>query len=149
MSFLLDTNVISEWVKLRPNRGLVAWLSEADEDRVFVSVVTLAELRYGIERMAAGRRRKRLDEWLRDELPLRFEGRVLPVDGNIAEDWGKIVARREALGRPIGAMDAFIGATAEVHDLTLVTRNAPDFESSVKAIVNPWTEDERRSPPVG
>ena len=71
MSFLLDTNVVSEWVKPRPDAGVVAWLAEVDEDRVFVSVITLAELRYGIERMAAGKRRTRLDEWLRTELPLR------------------------------------------------------------------------------
>ena len=64
MSFLLDTNVVSEWVRPRPDAGVVAWLAEADEDRVFISVVTLAELRYGIERLTAGQRRRRLDEWL-------------------------------------------------------------------------------------
>ena len=81
MTFLLDTMVVSEWVRPRPDRGVVAWLAAADEDRIFMSVVSLAELRYGIERMAAGNRRKRLDEWLRDELPLRFEGRLLSIDG--------------------------------------------------------------------
>jgi hypothetical protein len=115
-------------------------LAEADEDRVFVSVITLAELRYGIERMAAGNRRKRLDQWLRGELPLRFEGRVLPIDNAIADAWGRIVARSEAVGRPIGVTDAFIAATVEVHHLTLVTRNASDFEPTLKSIVNPWTE---------
>ncbi len=140
MSFLLDTNVVSEWVKPRPNAGVVAWLAEADEDRIFLSVVTLAELRYGIERMSAGHRRKRLDAWLRDELPLRFEGRVLPINSTIADAWGKIVARSEAAGRPISVTDAFIAATVEVHDLTLVTRNASDFEPTLGSIVNPWTE---------
>ena len=140
MSFLLDTNVVSEWVKPRPNAGVVAWLAEADEDRIFVSVITLAELRYGIERLAAGHRRRRLDEWLRHELPLRFEGRVLSIDAAIADAWGKIVARSEAVGRPIGVTDAFIAASAEVHGLTLVTRNASDFEPTLKSIVNPWTE---------
>lgn len=140
MSFLLDTNVVSEWVKPRPNAGVVAWLAEADEDRIFVSVITLAELRYGIERLAAGHRRRRLDEWLRDELPLRFEGRVLSIDAAIADAWGKIVARSEAVGRPIGVTDAFIAASAEVHGLTLVTRDASDFEPTLKSIVNPWTE---------
>ncbi len=138
MSFLLDTNVVSEWAKSRPNAGVITWLAEADEDRVFVSVITLAELRHGIERMPAGRREVRLDEWLRDELPLRFEGRVLPVDGAIADMWGKVVASREHKGRPMTVMDGFIAATAEVHALTLVTRNAVDFEGSVKNLVNPW-----------
>ena len=140
MSFLLDTNVVSEWVKPRPDAGVAAWLAEVDEDRVFVSVITLAELRYGIERMPAGNRRRRLDEWLRNELPLRFEGRILAIDSATADAWGKIVARGEALG-PISVTDAFIAATAEVHGLTLVTRNARDFEPTLKSIVNPWTQD--------
>ena len=140
MSFLLDTNVVSEWVRPRPDHGVVSWLAEADEDSVFISVVTLAELRYGIERMAAGQRRRRLDEWLREELPLRFEGRVLPIDATIADTWGRLTALSETSGRPIGAADAFIAATAEARDLTLVTRNVSDFERTVKAVVNPWTD---------
>lgn len=141
MNFLLDTNVVSEWIKPRPNGGVVSWLAEADEDRVFISVVTLAELRYGVERMATGNRRRRLEEWLRGELPLRFEGRVISVDKAIADAWGQVVAYSETAGRPIGAMDALIAATVKVHGLILVTRNASDFEPTVKAIVNPWTED--------
>jgi predicted nucleic acid-binding protein len=89
MSFLLDTNAVSEWVKPRPNPGLIRWMESTDEDRVFISVITLAELRYGVERMAAGRRRSRLEEWLRDELPLRFEGRILPVDTDVAQAWAQ------------------------------------------------------------
>jgi toxin FitB len=140
VSFLLDTNVVSECVRPRPDPGVVSWLAEADEDRVFISVITLAELRYGIERMAAGQRRRRLDEWLRAELPLRFEGRVLPIDATIADAWGRLTALRETSGRPIGAADAFIAATAEARDLTLVTRNVSDFERTVKAVINPWTD---------
>ena len=142
MSFLLDTNVVSEWVKLRPDRSVVAWLAAVDEDQVFISVVTLAELRYGIERMTTGSRRNRLAQWLRDDLPLRFDGRVLSIDRVVADVWGKVVARSEAAGRPIGAMDAFIAATAEAHGLTLVTRNASDFEVSIKAIINPWVDED-------
>jgi toxin FitB len=138
VSFLLDTNVVSEWAKHRPDPGVIAWLADADEDRVFLSVVTLAELRHGIERLPAGGRRRRLDAWLRDELPLRFEGRLLSINQAVADRWGEVVARREAAGRPIGVMDAFIAATANVHALSLVTRNASDFESAVSEIINPW-----------
>jgi predicted nucleic acid-binding protein len=138
VSFLLDTNVVSEWVKQKPDPGVITWLAEVDEDRVFLSVVSLAELRHGVERLADGNRRRRLDVWLRDELPLRFEGRVLSVDQVVADRWGDVVARREAAGRPIGVMDAFIAATANVHGLKLVTRNESDFRSAVKEIVNPW-----------
>jgi predicted nucleic acid-binding protein len=139
-------SAICAWVKTRPNRGVVAWLADADEDRVFISVVTLAELRYGIERMGASTCRKRLDKWLRGDLPARFEGRVLSIDGIIADGWGKVVARSEAVGRPISAMDAFIAATAEAHGVTLVTRNTSDFEASLKHVINPWTDDEGQAP---
>jgi toxin FitB len=136
-NYLLDTNAVSEWVKPRPNPGLIRWMEAADEDRIFLSVITLAELTYGVERMAAGARRSRLERWLVQELPLRFENRILPVDEKIAEAWGKTVTRSEAAGRPVGVMDAFLAATAEVHRLTLVTRNVGHF-LLLKAVVNPW-----------
>jgi predicted nucleic acid-binding protein len=139
VTFLLDTNVVSEWVKPRPNPGLMSWLVAVDEDRVFLSVVTLAEIRFGIDRMPDGRRRRRLDDWLRIELPSRFESRVLPINEPIANEWGKVVARRAAAGRQIGAMDAFVAATANIHELTLVTRNIDDFRLSLNALINPWT----------
>jgi len=139
VSFLLDTNVVSEWIKPRPNPGVVSWLATVDEDEVCLSVVTITELRYGIERLPAGAKRKRLDEWLHKELLARFEGRILPVDLAIADECGRLVARSEAAGRPIEPRDAFIAATAEVYGLTLVTRNVSDFQPSVKKVFAPWT----------
>jgi toxin FitB len=138
VNFLLDTNAVSEWVKPRPNPGLIAWMESADEDRVFISVVSLAELRYGVERLAAGHRRSRLDQWLRHELPLRFENRILLVDADVAEAWGRTVSRSEAAGRPIGVMDAFLAATAEINQLTLITRNVSHF-ALLKTVLNPWS----------
>ena len=140
MSFLLDTNVVSESTKPRPNVGLMTWLDNVDENSVFLSVITLTELRYGVERLARGRRRKQLDRWLEQELPQRFEGRILPVDALIADACGRLVARTESLGRPIEARAAFIAATAQVHRLTLVTRNASHFETTLKSILTPWTK---------
>ena len=87
--------------------------------------------------MARGKRRSRLEQWLQHELPLRFESRILPLDTNVAEAWGKTVSRSEAAGRPMGAMDAFLAATAETYQLTLVTRNVSDFPL-LKAVLNPW-----------
>jgi predicted nucleic acid-binding protein len=139
MSFLLDTNVLSEPMKERPNSRVLRWLAQVNEDRVFVSVVTITELRYGVERLARGKRRERLDGWLRKDLISRFEGRILPVDLQIAEACGGLMARSESMGRPLEARDGFIAATAEVHDLTLVTRNTSDFEPTLKALINPWT----------
>jgi predicted nucleic acid-binding protein len=138
MKFLLDTNAVSELMKPRPNPGVTGWVEATDEDKIFLSVVSIAELRYGIERMAAGRQRSRLKQWLQDELPLRFEGRILPVEAVIADAWGRTVSLNEAVGRPIKAMDALLAATAETHQMTLVTRNVSDF-SLLKSIRNPWT----------
>ena len=108
MSFSLDCDAVSEWVKPRPNpKGLIGWMESADEDRIFISVVSLAELRYGVERMAAGNRRSRLEQWLRDELPLRFEARILPVDIRVAEVWGKRCPAASWRDIRIGATDAF------------------------------------------
>jgi len=138
VSFLLDTNVVSEWIRPDPDPGVVRWLAEVDEDRVFLSVITLAELRFGIERMIEGRRRQRLTDWLQHELPLRFEGRILSIDAAVADAWGRIAARREAQGRRIEPMDAWVAAIADVHQLALVTRNVLDFESTVATVINPW-----------
>jgi len=138
MNFLLDTNVVSEPMRVRPNAGVLSWLAQVDEDSVFLSVVTITELRYGIERLATGKRRDRLEGWLRKDLTSRFGERILPVDLEIADACGRLVARSETVGRPIEARDAFIAATAEVRGLTLVTRNVSDFEATVKDIVTPW-----------
>ena len=138
MKFLLDTNVVSEPLKPRPNPNVTRWLHTADEDQLFISVVTLTELRYGTERLATGDRRKRLEEWLANELPLRFEGRILIVDSNVADTCGRLVARSESLGRPIEPRDAYIAATAEVHNLMLVTRDVSDFQPALQSVLNPW-----------
>jgi hypothetical protein len=126
--WLIDTNIVSEWVKPRPDAGIASWLDEVDEDRVFLSVVSLAEIRFGIERLAPGRRRNRLDRWLREELPERFEGRIVLVDGQVADACGRLLARARQAGRGLGAMDALIAATCQACDLVLATRNLGDFD---------------------
>ena len=139
MTFLLDTNVLSEMVRPQPDAGVAEWLADADEDQVFLSVVTLAELRLGIARLNVGRRRQRLDAWLRAELLPRFEGRIVRVDSGIALTWGDVTAECAAAGRPIEAMDALIAATARVHGFELVTRNTRDFEAAMISTRNPWS----------
>jgi predicted nucleic acid-binding protein len=101
MTFLLDTNAISEWQKLRPNRGVLAWMDATDEDSLFLSIVTLAELRYGIERMTVGGRRRRYEQWLEYELPLRFEGRILSLQSPMrGEDWLPVARQRDGRSTP-------------------------------------------------
>ncbi len=138
MNFLLDTNVVSEWMKPRPNLGVMEWLETADEDRLFLSVATLGELRYGIERLAKGQRRAQLEEWLETELVDRFEGRVLIINDTVAATWGKVLAKADAAGKPMGAMDGFIAATALMHGMSIVTRNEIDFAEAGVATFNPW-----------
>jgi predicted nucleic acid-binding protein len=123
-----------------PNRGIAAWLSQADEDTIYVCTLTLTELRYGVERLAVGARRKRLEAWLRDGFQRRFEGRILPIDSAVADLCGTIIAAREKQGRPIALADALIAATAQAHELILVTRNVSDFKTSVARLLCPWTE---------
>jgi toxin FitB len=126
--WLIDTNIVSEWVKPRPDAGIVSWLDEVNEDLIFLSVVSLAEIRFGVERLAPGRRRNQLDRWLREELPARFEGRIAPVDAQVADACGRLLARARQAGRGLGAMDALIGATCLARELVLVTRNLADFD---------------------
>ena len=138
MSFLLDTNVVSEWHKPRPDPGAVAWLAANDEDRMYLSVVTLTELRYGASRLPCSRRRDLLDHWVNSDLRDRFAERIIRVDEEIALACGEILAERDAIGRPMEIMDAFIAATARIIGLRLVTRNEADFAGTVPDIVNPW-----------
>ncbi len=138
MNFLLDTNIVSEWIKQQPHSGVINWLSSVDEDRVHLSVITLAELRHGIERMSDEKRRERLEQWVQDELTQRFDGRVIEINARTADVWGRIVAKCQSAGKPIGTMDAFIAATAIVHQFTLVTRNVADFLTADVQLINPW-----------
>ena len=138
MNYLLDTNVVSEQLKLRPDENVVRWIDTVEEESLFLSVITFAEIRKGIEEIDPGRRRDALSTWLYNELPLRFERRILDVDPAVALAWGKIMARSDALGVNLRAMDAFFAATAETYELTLVTRNIRDFARLNIALVNPW-----------
>jgi predicted nucleic acid-binding protein len=138
MKFLLDTNVVSEWVRPQPDRNVISWLAEVDEDRVFISVISFAEIRRGVEMLPAGRRRERLATWLADELSLRFEERILDIDPRVAETWGVIMARGQKIGLTLGSMDAFVAATAETHGLTIATRDVKDFRRLGIPLLNPW-----------
>lgn len=138
MKYLLDTNIVSEWTRSRPDPGVVRWLADLDEDRAHLSVITLGELQEGVDRMPEGRRREQLGHWLRADLTDRFAGRILDVDHAVALRWGSIRATARRGGRTLPVVDALLAATALVHGATLVTRNTNDFARVVPDLVNPW-----------
>jgi predicted nucleic acid-binding protein len=136
--FLLDTNVLSELIKPKPDAKVVQWVERTDEAILFLSVLTLGEIRNGIARLPSGVRRGRLEAWLQVDLRGRFEDRILPIDEAIADRWGAISAAAAAKGKPVPVIDGLIAATALHHDLMLVTRNASDVAATGVGILNPW-----------
>ena len=138
MSFLLDTNVLSEARRPEPDRGVLEWLDRLDEDRAFISVVSLAEIRRGVALMATGRRREMLAAWLARDLPERFAGRILAIDESAAFAWGDLMAQAKRRGIGLASMDGLLAAAALSNDLTLVTRNVRDFEGLGVKLLDPW-----------
>jgi predicted nucleic acid-binding protein len=139
MRLLLDTNVLSEVTKPRPDGAVLKWLHQLDEDRTFISIVSIAEIRRGVALMDHGRKRDALDEWLTYDLPQRFENRIFPVGGSVALAWGDLMALAKRSGRGLASMDGLIAATAVAHQLTLATRNIKDFEGFGIDIIDPWS----------
>ena len=139
MRLLLDTNVLSEVTRPAPDAGVLAWLDRLDEDRSFISVVSIAEIRRGVALMDEGRKREVLAEWLARDLPRRFEQRVLPVDEKVALAWGDLMGLAKRRDRGLSSMDGLIAATAMAQELTLATRNTKDFEGLGLELFDPWT----------
>nr|WP_210294040.1 MULTISPECIES: type II toxin-antitoxin system VapC family toxin [unclassified Rhizobium] len=137
---LLDTNVLSEVTKPRPEGRVLEWLDGLDEDRTFINVVSIAEIRRGVALMDNGRKRDALVEWLARDLPQRFERRVIPVDERVALAWGDLMGDAKRSGRGMSSMDGLIAATAIAHDLALATRNTKDFEGFGIELIDPWVE---------
>jgi predicted nucleic acid-binding protein len=138
LNFLLDTNVLSEARRPEPDRGVLAWLDRLDEDRAFVSVVSLAEIRRGVALMEEGRRRDALSEWLARDLPDRFAGRILAIDQETAFAWGDLMAAAKRRGIGLSSMDGLLAATACAHGLILATRSTRDFRDLGVTLLDPW-----------
>lgn len=135
MSYLLDTNIISETIRRRPNKAVTSWLDQIPGEALFVSVLTLGEVRKGIESLEDKKRQEKLRVWLEHELPAWFEGRVLAVDLAVADRWGRLLAE---VRRPVPTIDSLLAATALHYELRLVTRNAGDFKYPGLEVINPW-----------
>lgn len=135
MSYLIDTNVISELTRPKPARSVETWFDEVADEALHLSVLTLGELRRGVERLPASKRKEKLRYWLEHELPAWFEERLLPVDAAVADTWGRLQASAD---RTLPAVDTLLAATALHHHLRLVTRNTADFQVAGLETINPW-----------
>jgi predicted nucleic acid-binding protein len=138
VKFLLDTCVISELVRPRPERNVIRWVDSVDERKLFLSALTLGELEKGIAKLPESSRKSDLRDWLEHDLLERFAERILPVDASVAVAWGKIQGEAERAGTKLPVIDSLLAATAEIHRLTLATRNVADFDRCSATVFNPW-----------
>lgn len=138
MRFLLDTCAISEWVRHAPDPGVLEWFAQQDELSLYLSTLSLGELKRGIEKLAASKRKTFLQKWLPVNVIQRFGDRVLSPDADVCLRWGEMQAQLEKQGKPMPAIDGLLAATALRHQLTVVTRNIKDMESCGVALINPW-----------
>ena len=136
--YLLDTNCISEMVRVQPEPRVLAWMQAAEETLLHLSVLTLGEIRKGLAGLPQGKRRTRLEAWLDVELRARFAGRILPIDAAVADRWGLLAAEAKREGRTLSAIDGLLAATAWQFNLTIISRNVHDFTDTRVQVFNPW-----------
>lgn len=137
--FLVDTNVISEILRAAPDANVAAWSERIAKENLFLSVISMGELRKGLTILPVGARRAQLEQSIDSQIPFWFLGRILPLTQRIAERWGILEGQRQLMGRPLQVPDGQIAATALEHALVVVTRNERDFEHLGVAVLNPWT----------
>jgi predicted nucleic acid-binding protein len=138
VNFLLDTNVVSEAMRKQPNARVLNWIAVQIEESLFISAITVGELRRGSLLLGDGKKRKTLLRWIETGIKAEFAGRILPVDSAVMERWADLEASTLKAGWRLPVMDSLIAATALAHDLTLATRNVPDFEAAGVRLLNPW-----------
>jgi predicted nucleic acid-binding protein len=138
MNYLLDTCVLSEFTRRQPEKRVADWLDSIDEEKLFISVITVGEVQRGIERLPDSRRKTELLVWMNNGFLTRFAGRMIPIDAATMFLWGSLVAHREATGQPMGVMDSLILASALHNNLIIATRNVADFLPSGAQVINPW-----------
>ncbi|MBE9056745.1 type II toxin-antitoxin system VapC family toxin [Sphaerospermopsis sp. LEGE 08334] len=139
MTYLLDTCVISEYVKKQPCERVINWIDVQEESSLFISIITIAEIKKGVVRIEKSQpsRYQKLEKWLQ-KLEQRFANRILPLNENILDTWAKICGKSEAEGKKLPIMDSLIAATASENNLIIVTRNISDFGFSSVNVFSPW-----------
>lgn len=138
MNYLLDTCVLSEFTRRQPDKGVVEWLDSIEEDKLFISAITIGEIQRGIERMPDSHRKIELLVWMNNGLLQRFNGRMIAIDAPTMLLCGSLMARLEAAGQPMGVMDSLIVSSALQNNLVVATRNVADFKTTGVQVINPW-----------
>ena len=138
MKYLLDTCVISELTKTKPDKKVISWITNNDEANYYLCSLTFGELYKGVSKLPDSKKRKKLFLWIEHDLKERFAGKILDIDLMVARTWGEIQGASEAVGNPMPAIDSLIAATGLTHDLTVVTRNITDMQQSGVSLLNPW-----------
>ena len=136
--FLLDTNCVSELVRVKPEPRVTEWMDAVDESSLYLSVLTLGEIRKGLSSLAPGRRRTHLETWLNVDLQTRFSSQILPIDAAVADRWGLLAAQANSRGVSLPIIDGLLAATALHYNLTVVSRNTKDFTNAQVPVLNPW-----------
>ncbi len=138
MKYLLDTCVISEVVKQKPDKKVILWLQKQEEENLYLSVLTFGEIEKGIEKSANEGRKKRLRLWVEEDLKQRFGGRILPINMQVTSRWGEVQEKSEITGKPLPAIDGLIAVTGLVNNCVVVTQNISDMQQSSVELFNPW-----------
>src|SRR5689334_3941120 len=138
MNYLLDTNVVSELIAREPNQKVVGWIDSLEPETVYLSVITIGELRKGVEKLAPSRRKDQLTHWLTSDLLLRFTNKIVNITTDVVLVWGELTGRLERDGKPMPAIDSLIAASVVEGKFTLVTRNEDDFQHAGIPVINPW-----------
>jgi toxin FitB len=136
--FLLDTNVISELIKARPAAKVRSWIESVDESLLYLSVLTMGEIRKGISSVSDAKRRTKLEVWLEGDLAIRFSGRILPIDHAVADRWGRLAGNAPAKRSPLPVIDGLLAATALNFNLVMVTRDTTHMSTTGVPFFNPW-----------
>jgi len=138
VNYLLDTCVLSEYTRRKPEEKVIEWIDSRQDDELFISVITFGEIQRGIDKLPESRRRTDLVTWMNEDLVTRFANHIVPIDLETMLLWGNLIARMDATGTPMSLMDSLIASSAIRHNLVVVTRNESDFAASAVRLVNPW-----------
>ena len=138
MNYLLDTNIISELISNTPNKNVVNFILKLEEESLYLSVITIGEIKVGIEKLDNSKKKAKLLNWLENDLLIRFEHRIVDIDTEVMLKWGFITAKLKKEGKSLPIMDSLIGSTAQAKNLVLLTRNEKDFKNFDIKVINPF-----------